>query len=418
MALSAYAGHLTTTTAAAGNTVVVSGLGFQPKVVIFYYVGRSGAVDAVGRASHFSGFGFCAGTADRRACCFNSIDAAAAGDASHYHTDAAAIVSCDNAGAIDGALDLQSFDTDGFTLVIDDAFPRDQRVGFLALGGDDITNAATGLINVGTPTGNLDITVGFQPDVVFFFGIGLNTDPPAGGVDASGCFGLAVSASQQFVWEGLSDDGSATMDTESYCNDLECLAMAALAGGGLSHRSSFVGMISTGFTINRLEQTAVGRRFHYLAIKGGRYAAGSVLTQMDTVTDIVVSGLAFQPRGGLLVSHCKAESTQDTVQDHNELSVGAFSSASQRNAQALLDEHSVADAEVSTALEFDAVYANISTASAIEGLMDVKSVDAGGVTFIMDDADPAQSFVGYLLVGDAPVGGGPVASRMPVLGVG
>jgi hypothetical protein len=209
------------------------------------------------------------------------------------------------------------------------------------------------------------------------------------------------------------------MDTESYCHDLECLATFDPSGGvALGDRADFVSFLSNGFRVNWLENGAGSRRYHYLALKGGQYAVGSVLTQTDTVTDIVVSGLPFAPKGGLLISHCKAESTQDVVQDHDELSVGAFSGATQRNAQAHLDEHAVADSEVTTALEFDAVYANISTASAIEGLMDVKTVDAGGVTFIMDDADPAQSFVGYLLVGDAPVGGGPVASRLPMLGVG
>lgn len=36
--------------------------------------------------------------------------------------------------------------------------------------------------------------------------------------------------------------------------------------------------------------------------------------------------------------------------------------------------------------------------------MDIQSMDSGGFTAIMDDADPSQTFVFYFAIGDAAVG--------------
>jgi hypothetical protein len=87
------------------------------------------------------------------------------------------------------------------------------------------------------------------------------------------------------------------------------------------------------------------------------------------------------------------------------MSIGAFSSLTDRGAQSGLDENGKADSETTTIIEFDEVYANIATDSTIAGLMDVKSVDSDGFTMIMDDADPSQAFVWYIAFGPAPVPG-------------
>lgn len=413
MALSSYAGSFLTTTGT--SNVVVSGVGFAPKAIIFYWVGRTEAVDTIARASHFRGFGFAAGATDRRSICVTSLDAAAASDGGRYHSDAACILSCTHAGALDGALDLVSFDADGFTLVPDDAFPRDQRISFLAFGGSDLANAATGAITEPGATGNADTTsLAFQPDCILFIGNGDAAAPPVGDAAASVCsFGAAVSPSARGVWMGAQDDASATSDARSYAISTECAGIqAGVVGASIVSRADFVSFLVNGFRLNWLEVSGLGRYCHFLALKGGSYRVDNLLTQTDTVTDIVETGFGFTPTGALLLSAGRAESTADTPTVHDRLSIGAFSSTSQRNAQATLDEDGLADTEVTTALEFDAVYANIATDSTIAGLMDVKSIDADGFTMIMDDADPAQSFVWYLAVGDAPVGAGqPMALR-------
>lgn len=181
--------------------------------------------------------------------------------------------------------------------------------------------------------------------------------------------------------------------------------MPAANMSSVTSRADFVSFLSNGFRINWAE-SATARRVHWVALKGGSYIVGNLLTQTDTVTDIAETGFGFQPSGALFVSHGQAESTSDTAQDHDRLSIGAFDSTSSRVAMGTLDEDNLGDSEVTTAHEFDEVYVSISTASAIQGLMDIKSVESDGLTMIMDDADPAQAFVWYMAVGAVAAAGG------------
>lgn len=374
---------------------------------MFWWSGRSNSTDAIGRASHFRGFGVAASATDRRAVASTSTDALITGASAHAHDAASCIISVTNTGpAIDGNLDLQSFDADGFTLICDSAtWPRDTRVFYMALAGD-LTNAATGVLTEPAATGDQDVTsLAFQPDFVMFFSAGLGSDAPGANIDSDIMIGAATSSSAQGVWVGGANNGSSSMNTTSYCTAGECIAMPAANLSTVTSRADFVSFLSNGFRINWAE-SATSRRVHWVALKGGSYIVGNLLTQIDTTTDIVESGFGFQPSGALFVSHALAESTSDTMQDHDRLSIGAFDSISSRAAMGTLDEDALSDSEVTTASEFDEVYVNISTASAVQGLMDIKSVDSDGFICIMDDADPVQAFAWYAAFGSAAAAGG------------
>lgn len=402
MAISSFVGSFNTGVGAAASTIAITGVGFAPEVLIFWWSGRSEAVDTIGRASHYRGFGVAVSATDRRAITSSSIDALIAADTQSGQDEAACILSIDATPAIDGALDLQSFDADGFTLVVDDQMPRDLRVNYLALAGD-ITNAITGRFNEPGAIGDQDVTgLGFQPDFVLFFSAAMAANPPGAKADSDLMIGAATGSSNQGVWSGGSNNASATMQTMSYCTLGECIALFESTIASISSRADFVSFLADGFRVNWAERSST-RRVHYLALKGGNYLVGNLLTQTDTVTDIAESSFGFSPSAALFVSHGQVESTSDTAQDNDRLSIGAFSSLTDRGAQATLDEDATADSEVTTAIEIDAVYANISTGSAIVGLMDVKSRDSDGFTMIMDDADPAQACVWYMAFGPAAV---------------
>jgi hypothetical protein len=51
--------------------------------------------------------------------------------------------------------------------------------------------------------------------------------------------------------------------------------------------------------------------------------------------------------------------------------------------------------------------------------MDVQSLDADGVTFVMDDADPTTRVFGYIGFGDTAVAGGPPGpNALMMMGIG
>jgi len=387
-------------TGSVGTTVPVT-VGFQPKVVLFWWSGRTTSTDSAGTATHQRGFGVAVTTTDRRAICSVSPDNVGTSDTETGHRADAAICSLTTPGVIDGLADLSSMDANGFTLIIDDAFATDLRIHYLALGGTSLTNAATGMFTESATTGNQDITtVGFQPDAVILLSSMIDADPPGTNTDSRMMVGLAAGAGNpnDVVWAGDADSSQTTMQTISYHRAGESIALFSVGATSTTGRGEVDAWRADGFSLNWNEATADGRRIHYLALKGGSYLVGDLLTLATTGT-IAESGFGFSPKASLFLSHNKAQSTADLAQDHDELSVGAFSSTTDRGAQCVIDEDAVAPSDVGTAVEHDEVYCNLSTATAIEGLMGIQSVDSGGFTLVMDDPDPVASFVGYIAFG-------------------
>src|SRR3990167_393576 len=256
-------------------------------------------------------------------------------------------------------------------------------------------------------TGNQDITsLAFQPNFVLFFHNNFVSDPPTVSTNRSRLgVGVATSSAQRFTWSMGGSEGIPDMDIINYGFGgewINCICDTAGTSPGTS--LGFCTFFINGFRLNCLETANNSRRIHFIAIAATNVSCGESLTQTDTTTDIVVSGLGYKPACAMIFSSCQAEHTQDVLAGDGELSIGAATSTSARVAASILDQTGVADSIVTTAIEYDEIYANISTAEAIEGLMDVKSFDAGGVTFIMDDADPAQKWFGWLTIGPAVEG--------------
>jgi len=404
MALSCKVGSFATGTGAVSSTVVVSDVGFQPKVIFFMWNGRLESTDTVGRANHGSGFGVAISTTDRR--CMTSLaqDTPTAMVTNHVQRDASCICTTTTADAIDGELDLQSMDSGGFTLVVDDQFATSVRVQYLALGGSDILNVKGGAFaKIGT-TGTQNMTsVGFQADGLIMFGINSTSANAAVAIDCNNFLGWAQNASKQGLWVGASNDAAANAQSISYLKDDQCVGHMNAAASAVENRAAFTGFTPTGFDLNWLSSSSSLYQIHYVAIKGCAVDIGSFLTQTNTSTTIPAR-TGFEPKGGLIMSHCKPESTDNTAQDDDEFSIGTFTSTSARQAMGRIDNDAAATAEVTTAVEYDAVYVSLTdNGGTLQGLADVNAVTTTGFELIMDDADPAQAMMLYMVFGNSPV---------------
>lgn len=414
MAFSTKSGSFNIGTGAATTTVAVTGVGFQPTAIVFWWNGDTSSTDTVGGGDHRRGMGFVTSTSDRRSVTTVSEDAQASADTSVGQQIDECIYIFTLTGSTDGLADLSSMDADGFTLVIDNQFSADYRIHYMALGGADLTNAATGIFTRATSTGNQSITgVGYQPDCLLLMSASIWSDSDSAAVDSRISIGFAVSSSQRGTYIGGSNNGATTMQTVSYCYSGECIAIPNTTLTGIDARADFVSMDADGFTIDWLEAPFGLERIHYLALKGGDYFVGNLLTRTDG-NDITESSFGFAPSGALFLSHCKTESTQDTFQDHDEWSMGACSAIDERASAGVLDEDGTANSEVAKGVEHDAVYMNIATDDTLEGVMDIKSLDADGFTCVMDDTDPSAAFVTYLAFGPAVVVGG-TGVKNPIL---
>jgi len=395
----------------AGSTanIVLSGWGFQPKFLIFHFNGRASATDAVGAATVRPGWGFATGSADQRCGTTTSTLGGASSAGATWHRNDAIVTIVSDAAVEDGRFAVSTMDSGGATLTVPDAISIDLTVMVIGVGGTDITNAVTGQDTANTVTGNKsNNALAFQPDIVFFFAIhDGNATPPGGSNSEDGIsFGVAMSATKQYCVAGAEDDGSANMDTGSYITDAEFLSSQAVANPlSVVDRKTMVSLDNDGFTWNQLElpQTA-GSIFHFLAVKGGSWDVGDLLTQTDTTTTVTET-LAFTPSLIIMASANRAKSTQDTGTVHRALSFGAATSPSARMAMAMWDENGTANAESANAVEYDEIYANISASDVIQGLGDITGMASNTFDFIMDDADPAQNFAFWIAAGPTPEAG-------------
>lgn len=399
-------GAFSSGTAAAGNTVAVSGLvdgqtgtSFTPKVILFWGSGRTDTTDAAGNANHRRFFGAVVSTSSRFCVGATSVHNSAAASTANFHTNDCPVAEALVTPAIGGKLDLQSFDSGGFTLVVDVQFTADIRVQFLAIGGD-----VDGRIGTFTPAGaapatqGVTVESGFVPTgVIFAWGAaGLGAIPTAG-IDSLMGMGAMTGASGELVWTGGSNNGAATMQAQCYGRNGECIVRLNAAVTASQDRAEFSSFDADGFTINWLERAGAGT-ISYLALKGINIDIGSVTTQTDTTTPMTISGLSYAPAGVLMLSHRQPQTAADTPGDDDTWSMGAAVSTTQRCAMAVGDTDNAANATVCTAVEYDAIYARTNN-TAITGLMDVTSFNGDGASFIMDDADPTQAWVGWMTFG-------------------
>jgi hypothetical protein len=403
MALSAKVGSFDTGTDAVSSSVIVTGVGFQPSAIMFWWSGRTGSSDAVGSAHIQRGFGCATSSTSRRAVASRSEDAAATSDVSRAGYDSACVVVMSpTSAAIDGLLDFASFDSDGFTLTVDDQFTASYRIHYLALGGADLTNATTGSFSTAAGTGDEAYTgVGFQPDCVIFLAPNTNTLNSAQG-GGEMCIGAAVDASNQAVWYGDAIAVSGTMATINYCRAGECYVNSSSSATTI--RASLSTMDADGFTLNFSEAAAATTVF-YLALRGGRYAVGDISTPANTTPFAETSVGVGTPVAAMFVSAGKVEDAEDTPSVHDRWSLGAATSSSAQVAMGTWEENGTADAENATAVEHDAVFVNIASTDAVQSRMELDSMDSDGFTLSMETADAGGQFVWYVAFGSEEVVG-------------
>ena len=401
MSLQAKVGSFNTGTGAISSTVVVSGLGFQPKCIYFWYSGRTESVDTVGPQDCVVGGGAAISATERGCNAASSGDALASSNTARIKRNDGCIVSLNPSGVTTGRMDFVSMDADGFTLEVDEVFSNSMRVSFLALGGDSLTDQNISQFESAAAVGNVDYAVGFQPSAVIFGSVGIAGLATLGSTsEFRRSFGAATGSSEQGVASSSAEDGVATMNADHYAFSGECLVPHMAASGAPGARAEFVQFLGTGFRLNWLEINATLRAWFALSLEGLSAKVGNLLTETDTVTPIVVTGLGFRPAAVLFWSSMSPENVQDAQGNHALFTQGGASGPSEQISQAARSENGVADSNVATAIDFGNVYLNINpTSDSLDGAMALQSLDADGFTAIMTDADPSSRFVGWLALG-------------------
>jgi hypothetical protein len=403
------------TTDALNATKVVTGLGFTPKALRFYWVGlqsNSPTNAASNTVNERRGVGFAVSAASRRCVgTFNINQNGAGSQCGSVAMDTCVVVTVSSAGAVDGQLDISSFDTDGFTLIVDDVTPANITVFYEAWGGQDITVATVGDIAEPAATGTVNYTVnGFTDDglnqVVMFAGVqSTNAVNTAQSQDSGLCVGFASSTSSvnNVVVTGNSDTGSDPSDTDGYCFQGDCLAQIVIAGGtAVNARASLSAWGTNQFTLNWSARATTNRRNIYLAIKGGSWSASSYTIAGNTLNSTTsVSDLPFFLRGLSLIGRMTAQSTAGTATAQDRIGFGSGLSTASRNSVGIIDEDAAGTTNIGFVVQYNSVLSFPNLAGGVQATYDINAFNLNSFQIIVDTAGGvASEFQGYLAFGD------------------
>lgn len=337
MAIQAKVGTFAAATTA-GNDTVVTGLGFQPKALIVF--GTGAASTNAYEAEAIQMFGFATTTSDERSQSYRAVDNVSTSDASRGQGGPGGLIYIPNTAGTAVALrgDVISFDSGGFTIdwpVVDGVA---RNFSYIALGGDDITNAGCFSMIVSNVTGLIDVTtIGFQPDFVMFATVGagaFGTNVHAQTTGAKLSVGAANATTDEWAI-ALNATDAATMSGSSlgakrYQRTDRCL-IGLSSSGSLDFEVEFTAFLSNGVRVNVVDAALASYPVIGLALQGGNYKVGafSKSTAAAPATNDVT--LAFSPAAALLAATSGAAST--AINPHATLTFGAVDSSGNEAAQ-------------------------------------------------------------------------------------
>lgn len=401
------------------TTIPVTGLGFTPKALRFYWVGlqSNSPTNANSQAvSERRGVGF-ASSATSRACVGTTSidnDPTLNMQTGSVFSTTAVVITTTEVPAVDGLLDINSFDVDGFTLIVDDVAPVNITVFWEAWGGDEITNVTIGSIAEPAATGTQNYTAtGFvanpsdKSQCVMFAGVqsvNASGTPQAQDSGLHVGFATGTATANNITVCGNQDDGSAASDSDGYNYTGECLSMILIGGGNnppVNGRATLSAFGTDIFTLNWLARATTNRRNIYMAIKGGQWVAGSTTIAGNTLNSTTtIRDVPFKINGVSLIGTMRAISTAGTATINDRIGFGSGLSTTSRNSAAILDEDATAVSEIDLSIYYDQVLVYPSVAGALQTAYDISSLSVNSLTLITDTAGGvANEWIGYLIFG-------------------
>lgn len=251
----------------------ITGIGFQPKAVIFYWTRQTGNGFS---ANVNAGFGMASSSANQSAVSVTMLDNSGRSDQGRRYSASNCIIFLTGGGppALEAQATFTSFGTNGFTINWTTGSANQYIIHYIAFGGN--IQAIVGNFNLTTAGGNQSVTgVGFQPDFLLFnwsYGTALDSNIARSQLG----IGFAKNSSEQvsFTQAGADNVGTNTDKRWWQRTDSCILSLTTANPPAQDARVSFVSMNADGFTVNKIDPPAVQHTIFYLAIKGGQHKVG------------------------------------------------------------------------------------------------------------------------------------------------
>lgn len=318
MALDAATGSITVS---GTGSLSVTGLSFQPKVVMIWHGGGAGT------AALYHIFGAAASSSAEWACeSFSADNNNTSATHAAGRTDCCVLLR--DISTVYVQADFTSFNSDGFTLNVSTSSGT-QTLFYLALGGSDLTDVAVGTTLVPASGATHAVTgLSFQPDLVLMSTIG-QQDWPSTGVNAA-CHLGAMTADAQGGVMGFSDNGQGTSSTNTYQLSTAVVPFAAGSTPAQFLLWSKSSLDSGGFTLSLDDLGTTGSELGYIALKftSADWVKLGTETQPTSATTKQTTGLGLTPDALFLFGGLLASST--SPQNESNLSIGAWDGTNHR----------------------------------------------------------------------------------------
>ena len=397
MAFEAQAGSFAMPTSG-GNSQVVTGLGFDPKIVFFFPTRQT----ADGIAVHETlCFGAAVSSTERFSASVTSEDGQSMSDSiGEMLTTRCFRTYTYGTTTVVYDADFVSMDTGAFTINVTTAPASAFRVGYLALGGTDLTDVALGSFQGDNATGNQDITdAGFQPDCVIL--VGTNEDDALDTNENHSNFmvGWATGESaERGVWSQSGRNNVTSVEKRAQVTN--AIINALTRDGAITGVAELTSFLSNGFRLNW--SNALDEFYFYIALKGGSYFAGELTTQTST-GEFSETGVGFQGSAAMFMSFCNAAS--GSVIANAEGTFGVATSSTEQFTHGFQAEDGQSTTDVDQFSDDALIYQNYDQNQTLEGSIDFASFDTDGITLDQIDADPSGNEMLYLVMGDAAAAG-------------
>lgn len=321
-----------------GTVAAVSGLSFQPKVIMIWGVVRDNS-DGDSSDSMIC-FGASSGGTQRFAWSQYSVNGAILSDTNKTLVNSMCIRVIGAAAAIFLSANLTTINADGFDLNWTVVQASQYEFFYLALGGNEL-NARVATVNTGTGTGIFSSTTpGFQPtlNILVWHSAATNTE----GVGSATSLGFAKSNTNEYMVANRSSDNvlptvEKSIQVSSYViNSLSTL-------GALAERIEFTSNDATGITLNKVDAPSFSKGIGFISLSGLSSQLSTFNQKTSTGTQ-AVTGIPFTPKALLTFSIARA--TSASGQANSNYSIGCALSSSNRRAVAACGS----DAQIVTSL--------------------------------------------------------------------
>lgn len=396
MALDSKVGTFTLTSGDSG-TITITGVGFTPKVVLFF-TSSTTLADTV-TTDAITIIGGATSSTNEITWGQSSDDAVGTTDTHKWGDPSNCLRGYDGVGGADYLYSFNAFNSDGFVLNVTTAPGGNRVIGYMALGGADMVNAYFGSWDLSSLSGSQSKTgVGFQGNVAMFFGMCGANDGTASN-ECVGSLGIAVGAASEasVVWQDANGKATSQVDDGSF-ND--SIITDLNSTGTIGGEAEFTSFDADGITINVTTAFGGGRTANFLVMDITNVDVGEFTLQNST-GNFGVTGVGFQPDALFCMS---AFNTGYTVTGGQTVSLGItdgtnqwFIGSNSEDGQGTTDVDRFSnDGELITRYDF---------AQTKQSSASIVSFDADGFTLNQTDAeDVTTRKVFYLALGGASAG--------------